>query len=75
MRSRLTNILGKKHTTALQMGTFHSICVRYLRLHSSVVGLDDNFTICDAEERYRLATEFESTKFTYNLARSSRLHY
>ena len=75
MRSRLTNILGKKHTTALQMGTFHSLCVRYLRMHSSVVGLDDNFTICDAEERYHLATEFESTKFTFDLAVSLPLHY
>ena len=51
MRSRLNALIGIKQTTALQMGTFHSLCVRYLRLYSSVVGLDDNFTICDAEER------------------------
>jgi len=52
MRSRLVGLIGHKRTTALQMGTFHSICVRYLRMYSSVVGLDDNFTICDADERY-----------------------
>lgn len=51
MRDRLTKLIGKAQTTALQMGTFHSICARYLRVHSAEVKLDTNFTICDADER------------------------
>ncbi|KAF9532506.1 P-loop containing nucleoside triphosphate hydrolase protein [Crepidotus variabilis] len=54
MRERLNKLIGKSRTTALQMGTFHSICVRYLRMHSSVVGLEDNFTICDSDESKKL---------------------
>jgi DNA helicase II / ATP-dependent DNA helicase PcrA len=36
----------------VQMGTFHSICAMFLRKHGRRVGLDTNFTICDADERY-----------------------
>ncbi|KAF9485206.1 P-loop containing nucleoside triphosphate hydrolase protein [Pholiota conissans] len=34
MRERLTKLLGKEATKALQMGTFHSICAKFLRQHS-----------------------------------------
>ncbi|KDR76278.1 hypothetical protein GALMADRAFT_225966 [Galerina marginata CBS 339.88] len=54
MRDRLTKLIGKVKTTALQMGTFHSICARYLRMHPAEVGLDGNFTICDADESKKL---------------------
>lgn len=51
MRERLRKIIGKQKTSALQMGTFHSLCARFLRMHSRAVGLEENFTICDADER------------------------
>ncbi|KAF8905113.1 P-loop containing nucleoside triphosphate hydrolase protein, partial [Gymnopilus junonius] len=54
MRDRLTKLIGKVKTTALQMGTFHSICARYLRMFSAEVNLDTNFTICDADESKKL---------------------
>jgi len=50
MRERLTKLIGKEKTTALQMGTFHSLCARFLRKYYHSVKLEENFTICDAEE-------------------------
>ncbi|CAA7266986.1 unnamed protein product [Cyclocybe aegerita] len=54
MRSRLCKLIGNEKTTMLKLGTFHSICARFLRMYSSAVGLIDNFTICDAEESKKL---------------------
>ena len=50
MRDRLTKLIGKEKTTALQMGTFHSLCARFLRKYYHAVKLEENFTICDADE-------------------------
>ena len=50
MRDRLTKLIGKEKTTALQMGTFHSLCARFLRKYYHAVKLQENFTICDADE-------------------------
>lgn len=51
MRERLTKIIGKSQTSSLQMGTFHSLCAKFLRMYSRHVDLETNFTICDADER------------------------
>lgn len=50
MRDRLSKLIGTKMTIALQMGTFHSLCARFLRKYYHAVKLEENFTICDAEE-------------------------
>lgn len=36
------------------MGTFHSICVRILRIEAEAAGLDRNFTIYDSEDQLTL---------------------
>ncbi|KAF9565266.1 UvrD-helicase-domain-containing protein [Agrocybe pediades] len=54
MRDRLNKLLGKSRTVALQMGTFHSLCAKFLRKHPSAVNLDPNFTICDADDSKKL---------------------
>lgn len=51
MRERLIMLIGKKRTSAVRMGTFHALCANFLRKHGKLVGLDQNFTICDADER------------------------
>lgn len=55
MRERLKKILGKNRIGELKMGTFHSLCAQFLRKYAHTVGLSDNFSICDADERYDLA--------------------
>ncbi len=36
------------------LGTFHSICVKILRMHAELVGLRSNFTILDSDDQLRL---------------------
>lgn len=51
MRERLTKLLGKMRVAQLKMGTFHSLCARFLRKYSKLVDIPENFTVCDASER------------------------
>jgi DNA helicase II / ATP-dependent DNA helicase PcrA len=51
MRERLTKMLGKELVMSIKMGTFHSLCARYLRKYAALVGMAGNFTVCDADER------------------------
>ncbi len=53
MRERVSHILGRS-TEGLWLGTFHSICVRILRRHAELVGLQPNFTILDTDDQLRL---------------------
>ena len=51
MKSRIYKLLGKK--VGLNIGTFHSICVRILRNEVERIGLKPNFVIYDAlDQRY-----------------------
>ncbi|KAF9003988.1 P-loop containing nucleoside triphosphate hydrolase protein [Cyathus striatus] len=54
MRERLIKLIGKQRTAELKMGTFHALCATFLRKYAKAVGLDGNFTICDAEESKKL---------------------
>ncbi|KAA1467450.1 UvrD-helicase-domain-containing protein [Dentipellis sp. KUC8613] len=54
MRVRLTKLIGKEATSRLRMGTFHSLCARFLRMHANLAGLESNFTICDAQESQKI---------------------
>lgn len=60
MRERLTKLIGKDRTDEVRMGTFHAICGLFLRRYGRNVGVEENFTICDAEERYVLPFVFGS---------------
>ncbi|GAA5902404.1 ATP-dependent helicase [Sporobolomyces salmoneus] len=50
MKVRLSKILGKDETERVVMGTFHSVCVRYLRKYSKLVNLSSTFTIADRDD-------------------------
>ena len=52
MRERLIKLLGKDQTAQIKMGTFHALCARFLRKYARHAGIEGNFTVCDAEERY-----------------------
>ena len=54
MQTRVSNILGSAATGLSWLGTFHSICAKLLRKHSSAVNLNSNFTIIDTDDQIRL---------------------
>lgn len=63
MRERLWKLLEKSDQAEKSapprsfmpyMGTFHSICVKILRLEAPALGLDHNFTIYDSEDQNTL---------------------
>lgn len=54
MRERLALLLGEDATSRNfmpWMGTFHSICVRMLRMDGEVIGIPKNFIIYDEDDR------------------------
>ncbi|TFK40400.1 P-loop containing nucleoside triphosphate hydrolase protein [Crucibulum laeve] len=54
MRERLTKLIGEERTSQVRMGTFHALCAMFLRKYSRMVGLEGNFTVCDADESKKL---------------------
>ncbi|KXN84725.1 ATP-dependent DNA helicase PcrA, partial [Leucoagaricus sp. SymC.cos] len=54
MRQRLTKLIGEEHTSQIKMGTFHALCALFLRRYANIVGLEPNFTVCDAEESKKI---------------------
>ncbi|KAI0065105.1 UvrD-helicase-domain-containing protein [Artomyces pyxidatus] len=58
MKERLEKLIGKEKTRQLKMGTFHALCARFLRKYGRLAGLEENFTISDADESSKLVTKF-----------------
>ncbi|KAI0833387.1 UvrD-helicase-domain-containing protein [Trametes gibbosa] len=54
MRERLVKLIGKDSTAQIKMGTFHALCAKFLRRYSRVVGIEGNFTVCDADESKKI---------------------
>ena len=54
MQFRVSKILGKAAIGLSWLGTFHSICAKFLRKHSSAANLNSNFTIIDTDDQVRL---------------------
>ena len=56
MRERLAGLLGMENSFSFMpwMGTFHSICVKILRIEAANVGLSSSFTIYDIDDRLEL---------------------
>ena len=53
MRERVENLIGDS-VNSVWLGTFHSICVKILRNHSELAGLNSNFTILGEDDQKRL---------------------
>ncbi|HUP56852.1 MAG TPA: UvrD-helicase domain-containing protein, partial [Bdellovibrionota bacterium] len=55
LRERVAELVrktsGKKAIEGLAVSTFHSLCVRLLRVYGSVLGFQPNFTIIDENDR------------------------
>ena len=50
MKERIQDIMGEKISSRIKMGTFHSVFLRILRLHSDKIGYRDGFTIYDTAD-------------------------
>lgn len=53
MRERVQNLIGDM-VNNVWLGTFHSICVKILRVHAELVGLKSNFTILGEDDQKRV---------------------
>ncbi|MAS86571.1 MAG: DNA helicase II [Micavibrio sp.] len=54
MRERVSSLLGGLPVEGWWLGTFHALCVKMLRRHAKLVGLESNFTIIDTDDQVRL---------------------
>jgi DNA helicase-2/ATP-dependent DNA helicase PcrA len=54
MKERLDHLLGEGRSAALTVGTFHSICVRFLRRDIIHLGRERDFVIYDSDDQQRL---------------------
>jgi ATP-dependent DNA helicase UvrD/PcrA len=54
MKERLDALLGAGRAAALTVGTFHSICTRFLRRDSVHLGRERDFAIYDSDDQQRL---------------------
>jgi DNA helicase-2/ATP-dependent DNA helicase PcrA len=54
MKERLDVLLGQGRAAALTVGTFHSICTRFLRRDIVHLGRERDFTIYDSDDQMRL---------------------
>ena len=51
MSERLANLIGPDKVAGLTVGTFHSICARFLRIDGEHVGLARDFVIFDEDDQ------------------------
>ena len=56
MKTRLAKLIGPA-ATDLWCGTFHSMCLRMLRMYADEAGLRPSFTIYDTDDTKKLITE------------------
>lgn len=54
MKMRLVKLIGKERVDNLVIGTFHSVCARYLRKYGRLISLSNNFSIIDSEDAKRM---------------------
>lgn len=54
MQERLENLIGIEHARALTVGTFHSLCTRFLRHDIDHLGRGHDFAIYDSDDQQRL---------------------
>jgi DNA helicase II / ATP-dependent DNA helicase PcrA len=57
MRERLEKILSPTRATELTLGTFHSICARWLRRDAPEIGLNREFVIYDQDDQTSLVKQ------------------
>ncbi|SOB89296.1 ATP-dependent helicase [Stappia indica] len=54
MKERIERLIGESAEGMPWLGTFHSICVKILRRHAELIGLQSGFSILDTDDQIRL---------------------
>lgn len=57
MKSRIESLIGAEAAGQVWAGTFHSVCVRILRMSGEKIGLDRNFVIFDDDDQIKIIKE------------------
>jgi DNA helicase-2/ATP-dependent DNA helicase PcrA len=57
MRERVEQMVGRKACKGMVISTFHSLCVRVLKLHIEKLGYKKNFSIYAASDQQRLVRD------------------
>jgi DNA helicase-2/ATP-dependent DNA helicase PcrA len=57
MKERLEKLLGKEAVEGMWVSTFHSFCVRVLRVEAPRLGFSRDFSIYDSDDQLRLVKE------------------
>src|SRR5688572_22141095 len=55
MKTRASQLLGKRRGASPEISTLHSLCVRILRRHAERLGYPRQFAICDAGDQESIA--------------------
>lgn len=61
MKERISKLVGEQ-TSALWVGTFHSISARILRQYADLLGFNSHFTIIDPDDQLRLIKQILAEK-------------
>lgn len=65
MKERVISLVGMEKARRIQMGTFHSMSARLIRLNASNIGISNRFTICDEDQASsiikKIITELKSS--------------
>ena len=56
IKARLENIL-QESASDIWAGTFHSVCMRILRMHGEKVGYRPNFSVCDTDDSKKVISK------------------
>lgn len=67
MKERLCKLMGREAVSLMKMGTFHSLCVRFVRQYAALLHIEGNFTVCDADERCAVSVISGRINFNANL--------
>ncbi|MEP7198267.1 MAG: UvrD-helicase domain-containing protein, partial [Chloroflexota bacterium] len=57
MKERLVAIIGAQAAAQLAVGTFHSLCARWLRIDGKHLGIDPNFSIYDSDDQQKVVKQ------------------
>ena len=56
IKERLTKTVGED-ATSIWAGTFHSICMKILRVHGELVGYHQGFSVCDTDDAKKVISK------------------